>query len=103
MRLHASALDVQVNWVGLEGPEWVSCSVARTTDWGGGWSGCPHFTEVGVPISHPFHIPLLVLGNLEIRNLATGVVDISPLSERLGRDLDGILGHSLLEGRIVRI
>ena len=58
---------------------------------------------MGVPISHPFHIPLLVLGNLEIRNLATGVVDISPLSERLGRDLDGILGHSLLEGRIVRI
>ena len=48
-------------------------------------------------------IPLLVLGKLEVRNLATAVLDLSALAERLERDLDGILGHSLLEGRIVRI
>lgn len=48
-------------------------------------------------------LPAVVVGGLTVKNLETLAIDLSKVSERLGKPLHGVLGHSLLKGRIVQI
>jgi predicted aspartyl protease len=42
------------------------------------------------------------LGDLKATNVAAAALDLSRISERMGRHIDGVLGHSLLNKRIVQ-
>jgi predicted aspartyl protease len=48
-------------------------------------------------------LPVVEVGDLTVKNLETVAIDLSKISERLGKTLHGVLGHSLLNGRIVQI
>ncbi len=48
-------------------------------------------------------LPLVQVGSVTVKNLETVAIDLSKVSERLGRPLHGVLGHSFLNGRIVQI
>jgi predicted aspartyl protease len=47
--------------------------------------------------------PLVEVGGLTAKNVWTVAIDLSKVSERLGKPVHGVLGHSLLNGRIVQI
>ena len=47
--------------------------------------------------------PLLEVGGLTAKNVWTAAIDLSKVSERLGKPLHGVLGHSLLNSRVVQI
>ena len=47
--------------------------------------------------------PLIEVGGLTAKNVWTAAIDLSKVSERLGKPLHGVLGHSLLNGRVVQI
>ena len=47
-------------------------------------------------------LPLVELSGLTAKNVDAAAIDLSKVSERLGRPLHGVLGHSLLHGRIVQ-
>lgn len=47
--------------------------------------------------------PLLQVGGLTAKNVDALAIDLSKISERLGKPLHGVLGHSLLNGRVVQI
>ena len=49
------------------------------------------------------YLPLVELGPLTVKNIEAVAIDLSKVSERLGKPLHGVLGHSLLKGRIVQI
>lgn len=49
------------------------------------------------------YLPLVEVGALTARNLETVAIDLSKISERIGKPIHGVLGHSLLRGRIVQI
>jgi len=75
--------------------------------------------ELGIklePIGHPASgggtsvnlvyetsLPLLEVGGLVAKNVEAVAMDLSKLSQRLAKPLNGILGHSLLKGRVVQI
>lgn len=42
------------------------------------------------------------VGALKVASIAAAAIDLSKVSDRLGRHLDGVLGHSLLNKRIVQ-
>jgi predicted aspartyl protease len=42
------------------------------------------------------------IGGLAARNIEAGAIDLTKISERLGRHVDGVFGHSLLNRRIVQ-
>jgi hypothetical protein len=46
---------------------------------------------------------MVELGGLTARNMEAVVIDMSKITERLGKPLHGVLGHGLLNGRIVQI
>jgi predicted aspartyl protease len=48
-------------------------------------------------------LPLVEVGPLTVKNVETVALDLSKMSERFGKQLHGVLGHSLLNGRIVQI
>ncbi len=48
-------------------------------------------------------LPLVELGDVTAKNLDAGAIDLRKISERLKQPLHGVLGHSLLNGRIVQI
>ena len=48
-------------------------------------------------------LPVVELGPLTVENLETVAIDLSKMSERLGKPLHGVLGHGFLNGRIVQI
>src|SRR6185503_10707693 len=48
-------------------------------------------------------LPLVEAGGLTVKNVSAVALDLSKMSERLGKPLAGVLGHSLLNGRIVQI
>jgi predicted aspartyl protease len=48
-------------------------------------------------------LPVVEVGPLKAKNLETVAIDLSKMSARLGKTLHGVLGHSLLNGRIVQI
>jgi hypothetical protein len=47
-------------------------------------------------------LPLVEVGGLHLKSLEALAIDLSKVSERLGKPLHGVLGHSLLNGRIVQ-
>jgi predicted aspartyl protease len=48
-------------------------------------------------------LPLVEVGGFSVKNVDALAVDLSRVSERLGKPLHGVLGHSVLNGRIVQI
>lgn len=54
-------------------------------------------------LAYATKLPLLEVGGLSAKNVSALALDLSKVSERLGKRLDGALGHSLLNGRIVQI
>ena len=48
-------------------------------------------------------LPLVEVGAFSAKNVDALAIDLSKVSERLGRPLHGVLGHSVLNGRIVQI
>lgn len=48
-------------------------------------------------------LPLVELGGVTEKRLEAAAIDLTKVSERLGKPLHGVLGHSLLSGRIVQI
>jgi predicted aspartyl protease len=49
------------------------------------------------------YLPLVEVGGITARNLEAVAIDLSKISERIGKPIQGVLGHSLLNGRIVQI
>lgn len=47
--------------------------------------------------------PVSDVGLVTVKNLEAVAIDLSKMSERLGKPLHGVLGHSFLNGRIVQI
>jgi predicted aspartyl protease len=56
-----------------------------------------------VNLTYETKLLLLEVGSLTAKNIEAVAVDLSKISQRLGRPLHGILGHSLLNSRIVQI
>ena len=56
----------------------------------------------GVNMAFATKLPLVELGGLTVKDVEALAIDLSKISERLGRPLHGILGHSVLNGRIVQ-
>jgi predicted aspartyl protease len=48
-------------------------------------------------------LPLVEVGGLNVKSLEAVALDLSKVSARLGKPLHGVLGHGLLNGRIVQI
>jgi predicted aspartyl protease len=56
-----------------------------------------------VNLAYETKLPLLEVGGLTARNVEALAIDLSKTSEALGKPIHGILGHSLLNNRIVQI
>jgi len=54
-------------------------------------------------LAYETKLPLVEAGGLTVKNLSAVAIDLSKVGERLGKPLHGVLGHSLLNGRIVQI
>jgi hypothetical protein len=61
----------------------------------GGGTGANEFYDV-----KPLNISV---GNLKAKNIETSAGDLSAISNALGKPLDGVLGHSFLNNRIIQI
>src|SRR5215510_638770 len=53
-------------------------------------------------LAYTTRLPLVEVGGLTAKNVLALAIDLSKVSERLGKPLHGVLGHSLLNGRIVQ-
>jgi predicted aspartyl protease len=56
-----------------------------------------------VNLTYECGFQLLEVGGLTAKNVEAVAVDLSKVSERLGKPIQGVIGHSLLNGRIVQI
>ena len=56
-----------------------------------------------VNLTYETKLPLVQLGGLTAKNVEALAIDLSKVTQRLGTPLHGVLGHSLLNGRIVQI
>jgi predicted aspartyl protease len=54
-------------------------------------------------VTYGTRLPVVEVGHVEVKNIETVAIDLSKMSERLGKPLQGVLGHSFLSGRIVQI
>jgi predicted aspartyl protease len=54
-------------------------------------------------LAYETRLPLVEVGSLTVKKISAAAIDLSKVSERLGKPLHGVLGHSLLNGRIVQI
>lgn len=54
-------------------------------------------------VAYATSLPLLELGGLTAKKVAALAIDLTKISAGLGKPLQGVLGHSLLNGRIVQI
>jgi predicted aspartyl protease len=54
-------------------------------------------------LAYATKLPLVEAGGLTVKNVWALAIDLSKVAERLGKPLHGVLGHSLLNGRIVQI
>ena len=54
-------------------------------------------------VTYYTQFPLVQFGGLTAKKVDTVAVDLSKISQRLGKPLHGVLGHSLLNGRVVQI
>ena len=57
----------------------------------------------GVKLTYATKLPLLEIGELVAKDIEAVAIDLSLISQRLGMPIHGVLGHSLLNGRIVQI
>ena len=58
-------------------------------------------TEMNLP--YGTELSLVDLGSFTVKDLEAVAISLSKVSERLGKPLHGVLGHSLLHGRVVQI
>jgi predicted aspartyl protease len=56
-----------------------------------------------VNLAYSTELPLVEVSGFTVKDVETVALDLSKMSERLGRPLHGVLGHSVLNGRIVQI
>lgn len=56
-----------------------------------------------VNLTYYTELPLVEVAGLTVKDVETLALDLSKMSERLGKSLHGVLGHSVLNGRIVQI
>jgi predicted aspartyl protease len=56
-----------------------------------------------VNLAYETKLPLVEVGGLTAKNIAAAAIDLSKITERFGKRIHGVLGHSLLSGRIVQI
>lgn len=56
-----------------------------------------------VTLAYATKLPLVEVRGLTIKNLEAAAIDLTRISERLGKPIHGVLGHSLLNRRIVQI
>jgi len=56
-----------------------------------------------VNLAYATKLPLVEVGGLAAKHVGAVALDLSRIRVRLGRPIDGVLGHSLLNGRIVQI
>ena len=52
---------------------------------------------------YPTRLPSVELGSFVTRDVAAATVDLSKISERMGRPIHGVLGFSFLKDRIIQI
>jgi predicted aspartyl protease len=57
----------------------------------------------GVNLGYETRLPIVAIDGLIARNVAAAAIDLSHISDLLGMPLHGVLGHSLLNRRIVQI
>jgi predicted aspartyl protease len=57
----------------------------------------------GVNLAYATKLPLVEVGGLTVKSVEAAAIDLSKISERLGKPIHGVLGHSLLNRRIVQI
>jgi predicted aspartyl protease len=67
--------------------------IGKEISGGGANSNLGYYTE----------LPLVEAGAFAAKNVDAVALDLSKMSERLGKPLHGVLGHSLLNGHIVQI
>lgn len=58
-------------------------------------------SEVNLPFGA--ELPLVEVGGLRVKDIEAVALNLAKMSERLGKPLHGVLGHSLLNGRVVEI
>src|ERR1041385_6413072 len=56
-----------------------------------------------VNLAYECKFSLLEIGQLSAKHVSAGAIDLSKINERLGRHIDGVVGHSLMRHRIVQI
>jgi predicted aspartyl protease len=56
-----------------------------------------------VNLTYYTELPLVEVSGFIVKDVETLAIDLSKISERLGKPLHGVLGHSVLNGRIVQI
>ena len=56
-----------------------------------------------VNLTYYTEMSLVEVAGFTVKNVETLAIDLSKVSERLGKPLHGVLGHSVLNGRIVQI
>jgi len=56
-----------------------------------------------VNLTYYTQLPLVEVNGFTVKDVETLALDLSKVSERLGKPLHGVLGHSVLNGRIVQI
>ena len=66
-----------------------------------GKSGSGGGTDVN--LTYYTEMPVVEVGSFAVKDVETLAIDLSKISERLGKPLHGVLGHSVLSGRIVQI
>lgn len=57
----------------------------------------------GVNFAYGTKLSTVEFGGIAAANIEAAAIDLTKVSERLGKPLHGVLGHSLLHGRIVQI
>jgi predicted aspartyl protease len=57
----------------------------------------------GINLSYETELPLVEVGGLAARNLTAVAIDLSNISQRWGKPIQGVLGHSLLHNRVIQI
>ena len=56
-----------------------------------------------VNLAYYTKMPLIEAGDFTVKNVETLAISLSKMSERLGKPLHGVLGHSVLNRRVVQI
>ena len=56
-----------------------------------------------INLAYETKLPLLEIDGLTVKNIEALAIDLSRISQRLGKPIHGVLGHSLLNNRIVQI